>query len=149
MKDNLGMGSTNSPMHKQRIGEGHHRGHRIGWVGHLRTPEPPTPRATAIAGDDRTLRDRRSHTRLPWPPPPLLKPTAPHATAVPTGPRVHRLRSSASGAPSPLARPPWELHRRSVLGEQCHCLPASLESATAAHPRDRRRSHIRGNRRRR
>jgi hypothetical protein len=52
--------------------------------------EPPTPRVVAIAGDDHASRDRRSDSRVPWPPPLLSKPTAPRATAVATRPGVRR-----------------------------------------------------------
>jgi hypothetical protein len=85
------------------IAAGRRRGHRIGGVGHRRTPEPPTPRVATITRDDRSTHDRRSHSLLPWPP--LPKPTAPHTTAITTGPRVRWRRSSALGAPSPLASP--------------------------------------------
>jgi hypothetical protein len=90
----------------------------IGGVGHRRILEPPTSRVATITGDNRASRDCRSNPRLPWPPPPLFKPTAPRATVVATRPGLRRRRSSALGVPSPLARPPRERHRRSVLGER-------------------------------
>jgi hypothetical protein len=83
----------------------------------LKDAEPPTPRVAAIARDDRASRDCQSHPHLLWPPPPLSRPTAPRATAVATGPGVRRHRSFASGASSPLALPPRERRRHSVLGE--------------------------------
>jgi hypothetical protein len=89
------------------------------------TPEPPTPRVAAIARDDRASRDHRSDPCPSWPPPPLPTPTTSRATAVATEPSVRRRRTSASGAPSPLARPPWEHRRCSFLVERHRRSPAS------------------------
>jgi hypothetical protein len=63
------------------------------------------------------------------------------------GPRVRRRRPSASRTPSPLVRPPREHRCRSFLVERRRrSLP---RGGTAAGPQDHRRSHARGNRRRR
>jgi hypothetical protein len=78
------MSSTNNYMHKQRIGGGRRRGHRIGGVGHRRTSKPPTPRVAAIAGNDHVSHDRQIHLCLPWRPLSLPKPTTPRATVVAT-----------------------------------------------------------------
>jgi hypothetical protein len=85
------------------VAKGRRQGHRIGGVGHRRTPEPPTLRVAAIAGDDRASHDHQSHLRLLCPPLPLPKPTASRATAVVTGPEVYHRRSSDLGASSPMA----------------------------------------------
>jgi hypothetical protein len=92
----------------------------------------------AIARDNHASRDRHSDPRFSWPPPPLPTPTVPCATAFATGPRVRCRRSSASGAPSPLARPSREHHRRSFLVERRRRSLASGRTAA-------RRSHGRGN----
>jgi hypothetical protein len=86
---------------------------QIGGVGHRRTPEPPTPRVSALAGDDRASHDRWCHPRRPWPPPTLSKYIVPCATTVGTGygcataacpPASGALPSlGPRGAPSPLA----------------------------------------------
>jgi hypothetical protein len=99
--------------------------HRIRGVGRRRTLEPPMPRVATIARDDRASRDHRSYPHLVWPPLPLLKPIAPCATAIATGPRVRRHRSFALGAPSPLARSPRECRRRSILVARRRRSPAS------------------------
>jgi hypothetical protein len=119
------MGSTNSHMHKQRIGGGYRRTppprppDLRSWSS--RTSEPPcTPRVASIAGDDRASRDRRSDPRLSWPPPPLPNPTTSRATVIATRPEVRHRRScivtacspgsgvslslDSRGAPSPVAR---------------------------------------------
>jgi hypothetical protein len=59
-----------------------------------------------------------------------------------TGPRVRRRRPSASGAPSPLARPPRERRRRSFLVERHHRPPTS--GRHRRWPRDCCRSHSEG-----
>jgi hypothetical protein len=63
------------------------------------------------------------------------------------GPRVRCRRPSASRTPLPLAHPPREHRCRSFLVERHHRSPAS--GRAAAGPQDHRRSHARGNRRRR
>jgi hypothetical protein len=78
-----------------------------------------------IARDDRASRDRRNDPRSSWPPPPLSMPTTPHATAVATGPRVRRRRSSASGASSQLACPSQERCCRSFLVQRHRRSPVS------------------------
>jgi hypothetical protein len=52
------------------------------------------------------LWDSPPYALLQDPPPLLSTPTAPRATTVTTEPRLRRRRSSGSGAPSVLARPP-------------------------------------------
>jgi hypothetical protein len=95
-----------------------------------KTPPKPLDRRSwsskdARARDDCVLRNRWRDPRPSWPPPPLSTPTAPRATVVTTGPGVRRCRSSASGAPSPLARPCMERRRRSFLVERRRRSPAS------------------------
>jgi hypothetical protein len=99
-----------------------------------------------IARDDYAWRGHQSNPCLPclpWPPPPLPKPTTPRATTVASGPGVSRRHSSASGALSPLTRPPRERCRHSFLVERHHLSPASgrhhrwpLGSPSLAHPRE-------------
>ena len=84
------------------------------------------PRVAAIARDDRASRDRRSDLCPSWPPSPLSTPTAARTTVVATESRVRcRRRPSASGAPSPLARPPREHRRHSFLVERRRRSPTS------------------------
>jgi hypothetical protein len=97
-------------------------------------PEPPTPHVVPIAGGDRASHDRRSHLCLPWPPPHLSKPTAPHATVVAIKPGVCRHHLSALGVPWLLAPSPRESRHCSVLGERWSRLLARLVSVSAGCP---------------
>jgi hypothetical protein len=101
-----------------------------------RTPPKPPDQRSWSSKDARATHaslGRRSDPHLPWPPPPLLTPTAPHATVVATGPGVRRRRSSASGAPSPLARLPRERRCRSIFVER-HWPPGSPPLARPREP---------------
>jgi hypothetical protein len=91
---------------------GRRQGHLIGGVGHLRTPEPPTPHVPTTDGDDRTLHDHQSHL-----PPPLSKPTSPHTTTIATGHGVHRRRLSASGASFDLCHALHAHHKNALWQE--------------------------------
>jgi hypothetical protein len=93
---------------------------RIGGVCCPMTPEPSTPRATV--GRPRISSGHRRHFRR------LSRLTQP---TLPLG----------LGAPSSLARPPWERRCCSILVER--------RRRSSASGRHRRRSHARGNRRRR
>jgi hypothetical protein len=134
------MDSTNNRVHKQRIG-GDRRW--IEGVCYRRTSEPPTSRVTAITGDNRASRDRWSDPHLLWSPTSLWKPTTPHN---------HRW---AWGAPQPLVRfGSVVVACLSALGasSSLRCWGSAIvgrspRDATGAHPRDRRCSHARGNRR--
>jgi hypothetical protein len=116
------MGSTNSLMHKQRIGGGRH------WRTSSRPPDQRSwssndAGATNASRGCHRWRGPRlarlgSHPRLPRLPSPLTKPTTPRATTVAIRSGVRRRRSSTLGAPALLTYLPWEHRRPMVLGER-------------------------------
>jgi hypothetical protein len=114
------------------VGGGLYRGNWIRGVDYRRTPEPPTSRVTAIARDNCSSRDCRSHPRLSCPPPPLVR----FGSAVVAHPPASRasLSLGPEGVPPSLARPPQERHRGSSASGRHHCSPP--RSPPLAHPRE-------------
>jgi hypothetical protein len=101
------MSSNNSRMHTQKLEEvvtgGLRRDHRIGGVGHRRTPEPQTLAVPA----SRDCRRRRSHPCLAWQS--LLVMATPHGAPPTLAHRGHRC--------SPTSRP--QGRRRSPAPGPC------------------------------